>query len=87
MMIFNGKNHLVFPLVPTDCAHAKLHEYFGKLQNSKIEALQAQGDFGGNLSARGVLRAKSNDCDVKWKVTERRFQKWKTWFGMHSYDR
>ena len=53
------KNHLVFPLVPNACDYAKLNEYFEKLQNSKIEVLQAQGDFGGNLSARKVFRAKT----------------------------
>ena len=46
MMTFNEKHHLVSPLVPTACACAKLYEYLGKLRNSKIEVLQAQGDFG-----------------------------------------
>ena len=60
MMTFNAKNRWVFPLVPTSCAYDKLNEYFRKLRNSKIEAMQAQGDFGGNLSAMEVLRAKKS---------------------------
>ena len=57
-MAFNEKRHCVFPLVPTSSAYAELNGYFGKLQNSKIEVLQAQWDFGGNLSAPKVLRGK-----------------------------
>ena len=39
MLTFNEKLHWVFPLVPTDCAYAKLDGYIGKLQKSEIEAL------------------------------------------------
>ena len=46
LMTFNEKRHRVFPLAPTACAYAKLNEYFAKLQNAKIAALQAQGAFG-----------------------------------------
>ena len=45
-------------LGPTACAYAKLNEYFGKLQSSKIESAQSQGDFGGDLSVREGLQAK-----------------------------
>ena len=51
------KNRLTCPLVPTDRALGELKGYFAKLQNSKIELLQLQWDFGANLSAREVLRA------------------------------
>ena len=71
MMTFNEKNRWVFPLVPTAFAYAKSNEYFGKLQNSKIEVLQAQGDFGGDLSVRKVLRVNINDCKVKWNAINR----------------
>ena len=59
MMTFNEKHHWVFPLGPTSCDYTKLNEYVAKLQNSKIEVLQAQWDFGENLSARQVFRAKT----------------------------
>ena len=65
-MTFNEKNRRVFPLVPTASSYAKLNEYCGELQNSKIEVLHAKGDFGRNLSVRKVVRAKRNDCEIKW---------------------
>ena len=71
MMTFSDNRHLVFLLVATSCAYTKLNDYFGKLQNSKIEVLEAQGDFGGDLSARNFLRAKTNDCKGKWEVQNR----------------
>ena len=49
MMTFSGNHHWVFPLVPTSSAYAKLNGYFGKLRSSKIEVLQAQGDFSGGF--------------------------------------
>ena len=58
MVTFNGKHRVVFPLFPTDCAYDKLNEYFGKSRDSEIEVLQVRGDFGWDLSAREVLRAK-----------------------------
>ena len=56
MMTFNEKHRWAFPLVPTACGYAKLNEYFGKLRDVKIEVLQLQGDFGGDLSVRKVSR-------------------------------
>ena len=32
MMTYNGKHHLVLPIVPTACAYAKLNGYFRKMQ-------------------------------------------------------
>ena len=55
MMTFNEKHHLVFPQVPTACACAKLDEYFGELRKAEIEALQTQGDFGGEIWRLGRL--------------------------------
>ena len=57
-MTFNAKHRWVLPLAPTACAYSKLNGYFGKLRGLEIEVLQARGDFGGNVSVRGVLRAK-----------------------------
>ena len=57
MVTFNEKSHWVFPLVPTAGDYAKLNTHFGEAQNSKIEILVAQGDFGETLSTRKVLRA------------------------------
>ena len=71
MMTFNEKHHWVFPLVPTACDYAKLNEHFGPLQNSQIEVLQSQVDFGGNLSVPKALCGKRNDCDVKLQVPKR----------------
>ena len=51
MVAFNEKNRWVFPLVPTASAYTKLDKYVGKLRNSKIERLQAQGAFGENFSS------------------------------------
>ena len=59
MMTFNEKRQWVFPLVPTDCAYAKLDEYFAKLQKSEIEALQLHGDSGRHLEVRKVNKAKN----------------------------
>ena len=50
-MTYNEKHHWVFPLVPTDCAYAKLSEYFGKMQKSQILALQAHGGFWGSFGS------------------------------------
>ena len=74
MMTCNGKHHWVFHLSPTAFSYATLGEYFGKLQNSKIEVLQAQGDFGRNFPVRNVSREKSNDCKVKWKPRSDNFR-------------
>ena len=52
MMTFNENHHWVFHPIPTDCACAKLDEYFGKLRKAEIGALQMKGDFGGNLAVR-----------------------------------
>ena len=49
MATFNEKRHLVLPLVPNAFDYAKLNGYFGKLRSSKIEVLQAQGDFSGGF--------------------------------------
>ena len=51
-MAFNGNRRSACPLFPTDCAYDKLNRYIGELRNSKIEAIQAQGDFGWNLPVR-----------------------------------
>ena len=59
MMTFNEKHHWVFPLVPTSCDYAKLDDYFGKMQKSEIEAMQAQGDFGDHLEVRKVNKSKN----------------------------
>ena len=59
MMTFNGNHHWVWPLVPTSRAYSKLREYFAKLQNSKIEVLQAQANLGENLSVQEVLQEKT----------------------------
>ena len=53
MVTLNANRHLVCPLVPTASDYAKLNGYFRQLRDAKIEVLNAQGDFGGNLSARG----------------------------------
>ena len=47
-----------------------MNEYFGKLQNPKIEVFRAEGDFGENLSAhrRKFKGHKSKYCSVKWKA-------------------
>ena len=67
MMAFSEKHHCVFPLAPTSCAYTKLNEYFGKLRGLGIEDLQVQGDFGGNLSVREVLRKKHQRLPSKMK--------------------
>merc|ERR1712112_198106 len=51
MMTYNGKHHLVIPLVPTDCAYTKLNDYFWEMQKEQIEVLQVQGDFGGSFGS------------------------------------
>lgn len=63
---FQWEASLVFPLVPTARDYAKLNEYCGELQSSKIEVSQAHGDLGWNLSVRKVLQAIRNVCKVKW---------------------
>ena len=69
MATFNEKNRWVFPLVPTACAYAKLNEYFGKLQNSKIEVSQTQGDFLGKfICSHGFTGEKRNGYKVKWGI-------------------
>ena len=55
MMTISEKNRLVSPLVPTECAYAKLDDYFGKLQNAKITAIQMDGVLG-NVRRRGESR-------------------------------
>ena len=62
MATFNEKHHWVFPLVPTSSDRDKSNEYFRKLLGLGIEVLQVQGDFGKNLSAREVLRAKTTNA-------------------------
>ena len=59
MMNFNEKHRWLFPLVPTACAYTKLGEYFGKSRKSEIEALQIQGDFGGNSAGWVVAKTKN----------------------------
>ena len=61
MMTSNGKHRWVFPLVPTDCAYAKLDEYFGKLRKAAIGDLQTQGDFRRHLEAGESRKAKIED--------------------------
>ena len=73
---FQREESLGIPLVPTDCAYARLNEYLGKLRGSKIEVAQRQGHFGGNLSVREVSRRIRNECKVEWGVSKRRFRKW-----------
>ena len=65
MVNYNEKHHWVFPLVPTSCAYAKLDGYFGKMQKSKMSALQAQGDFGDHLEVRKVTKNKSQRLESK----------------------
>ena len=65
MMTYNEKHLLVFPLVPTACAYAKLGEYFGKLRKSEISALRRQGDFGDHLGVRKVAESKSRRLGSK----------------------
>ena len=59
MVTFNGKHQLVFRLVPTAFAYAKLDECFGKLQKSLMEALQLQGDFADHLEVRKATKTKN----------------------------
>ena len=64
MTTSNDKHHWVLHLAPTASDGAKLDEYFGKLQNSEIEALQMQGDFGekfGGLGSGGIQKSKINE--------------------------
>ena len=70
-MPFNGNHRWVFPLAPTARAYAKLNGYFGKLQNSKIGVLQAQWDFGGDLSVRNASRVQKQRLRGKRKAQRR----------------
>ena len=53
------KHHLVFPLLPTSCAYAKLNGYFWEMQKEHIEISQVQGDFWDHLEVRKVTKSKS----------------------------
>ena len=67
MMTFNEKRHWAFPLCPTACAYAKLGDYFGKMQKSQIDAMQAQGDFGDHLEVRQLNTTKNQRLERKWR--------------------
>ena len=69
-MTFNEEHRWVFPLVPTACDYAKLDEYFGKLRNAKIAALQAHGDFGNHLEARKVTKTKNRRLESKMEKSK-----------------
>ena len=61
MMTFNEKHHWVFPLAPTACAYNILDGYLWKLRKAEIEVMQTQGDFGGNLAVKQVVKPKIED--------------------------
>ena len=69
MTTFYDKHHRPFPLVPSDCDCAKLGEYFGKLRNAKITALQTQGDSGERLGL-GKLRKENRRLMSKMGISK-----------------
>ena len=73
----NEKNRWVLPLAPTDCAYAKLNEYFGKLRGAVTEVLQSMGDFGGKLSVREVSRPKEQRIRSKMESSKTAISIWK----------
>ena len=69
MVTFNEKHHWAFPLVPSSCDYAKLGEYFGKLRNAEIEAMQMRA-ISENIRGRAKSRkakSKANGQNGEFK--------------------
>ena len=59
MMTYNGKHHWAFPLVPTDCAYAKLNDYFWEMGQVQVEVMQVRAYFGDRSEVRKATKSKS----------------------------
>ena len=65
MMTFNEQRHWEFPLVPTDCAYAKLGGYFGNCENRRLRPCKRREISGAILEVRKVNNAKNRWLGIK----------------------